>query len=38
MNQVMKELGKAIDSDRIYVLETDGIKVDNAFEYTKDGV
>jgi transcriptional regulator with GAF, ATPase, and Fis domain len=38
MNQVMKELGKAIDSDRIYVLGTDGIKVDNAFEYTKDGV
>ena len=38
MNQVLKELGRAIDSDRAYILETAGIKIDNVFEYTKEDV
>ena len=38
MNQVLKELGRAIDSDRAYILETAGIKIDNVFEYTNFSV
>ena len=38
MNSVLKELSKVIDADRIYILETDGITVENTFELCKDGV
>lgn len=35
---ILEEIGKAIHADRLYILETDGNKVNNTFEWCKEGV
>lgn len=38
VNHMLAELGTIIHADRLYILETDGIKVSNTFEWCREGV
>lgn len=38
VNHMLAELGSIIHADRLYILETDGKKVSNTFEWCRDGV
>jgi len=38
VNHMLAELGSIIHADRLYILETDGKKVSNTFEWCREGV
>lgn len=38
VNHMLAELGNIIHADRLYILETDGKKVSNTFEWCREGV
>lgn len=38
MNAILEEISKVIHPDRLYILETDGVTVDNTFEWCAEGI